>query len=625
MKLMTFSRTRKSKNAESGQAFVFVLLGLSLFLIGAIAFAVDLSNLWFQRQAVQTAADAACTAGAMDMLLDQTNNLSPANQGNFTVGTNLDCSSTSPNSNTVATNPTPCVYAALNGYTSNLTLANATSGGSSNIGNNVYLRFNGNPPPGVSGSSFLEVDVTESMPTFFAGLLGSQAQSIKAISKCGIAQVAAPIPLLVLDPLNPDSKTSAFFVQGNPSVTIYGGPQQSIQVNSIDAAAVNIAGSALVDLSQGGPANPPTGSNFGVYGGPTNPPTCGGSKGFCEGTTGQWMAPHSPIGDPLQNVISPTTSYNGTALTTYTANNKGGFDLSSLPAGLTSVADGVSGCSSTGGNCVVFQPGNYPKGICLGNSCGSGGTIAHAGVFVEGLYYIGGTGFTLNSNSCARMYSSYSSSTSAFYQWGGVMFYFSGTATLNVAANAGDPTSANSCDSGQTYNTTSGGPTGFGVSCDSNSQSNAPTNLPATLTGNALLAPCKGPWGDPYLAASLTPPPVPGTQRGILFFQDRSAEGVQSTAGGGGTYAMAGTFYFHSCSSTAIDGKAGTSCSTPTGGNSTNQYYNDTLAMTGNTGASSYILGEIIVDNINLGGKGSIYMDLDPSSALNVYKAALYQ
>ena len=47
--------------------------------------------------------------------------------------------------------------------------------------------------------------------------------------------------------------------------------------------------------------------------------------------------------------------------------------------------------------------------------------------------------------------------------------------------------------------------------------------------------------------------------------------------------------------------------------------------MTGNSGGSAYILGEIITDNLNLGGGGTIYMDLNPSSALNVLKAALYQ
>jgi uncharacterized membrane protein len=40
---------------------------LSLFLLAVLAFAVDYTNIWFQRQQMQTAADAACQAGAMDV------------------------------------------------------------------------------------------------------------------------------------------------------------------------------------------------------------------------------------------------------------------------------------------------------------------------------------------------------------------------------------------------------------------------------------------------------------------------------------------------------------------------------------------------------------------------------
>ena len=53
--------------AESGQIMVSLLLMLSIFLLAIVGFAVDLTNLWFHRQAAQTAADAACQAGAMDM------------------------------------------------------------------------------------------------------------------------------------------------------------------------------------------------------------------------------------------------------------------------------------------------------------------------------------------------------------------------------------------------------------------------------------------------------------------------------------------------------------------------------------------------------------------------------
>jgi hypothetical protein len=132
-----------------------------------------------------------------------------------------------------------------------------------------------------------------------------------------------------------------------------------------------------------------------------------------------------------------------------------------------------------------------------------------------------------------------------------------------------------------------------------------------------LLAPCSGQYGDQnYNSAK-------GRQHGILFFQDRSAKGVTATAGGGGSYALAGTMYFHSCESTGLSA----TCTFPTGTvNSSNaNYFRDTFQLGGGSGSQSYVLGEIIVDNLQLQGGGSIYMDLSPSTVNNIYKASLYQ
>ena len=134
MKMKTFgSRARRTQ--ESGQVMLFVVLALGIFLIGAMAFAIDLSNLWFNRQAAQTAADAACTAGVEDLLVDTVNG---GTHGGFTPGTAFDCNTNS----TYA----PCGYAALNGFGS------PVAQGSTALGNNVYVDFpaRGNPPPGLA-------------------------------------------------------------------------------------------------------------------------------------------------------------------------------------------------------------------------------------------------------------------------------------------------------------------------------------------------------------------------------------------------------------------------------------------------------------------------------------------
>ena len=58
----------KTKSREAGQSILLIVLALGLFLLGAVAFAVDMGNLWWHRQQAQRAADAACLAGAMDAL-----------------------------------------------------------------------------------------------------------------------------------------------------------------------------------------------------------------------------------------------------------------------------------------------------------------------------------------------------------------------------------------------------------------------------------------------------------------------------------------------------------------------------------------------------------------------------
>ena len=69
--MMMFQRNRRGapSSKEAGQALLLFILVLGLFLLGALCFALDLTNLWFHRQAAQTAADSACTAGAMDLLV----------------------------------------------------------------------------------------------------------------------------------------------------------------------------------------------------------------------------------------------------------------------------------------------------------------------------------------------------------------------------------------------------------------------------------------------------------------------------------------------------------------------------------------------------------------------------
>jgi Flp pilus assembly protein TadG len=566
---------RKSRRAsEGGQVTVFFVLVLGIFLLGGLCLAFDLSSMWFHRQAAQTAADAACTAGAMDLLVDAQGGAT-GHQG-FTPGTDFDCTSSGHPTSSV------CQYAAKNGYAS----TNSSPGNLVNVSFPASVIGVATPPASIAPTPFIRLDVVDHVQTFFVGLLsGGTTKDVRAFATCGLVMSQAPIPLIVLDPRATDGATLS--TQGNPVVSIYGGPQRSIQVNSSYTGAVNIGGSASINLSQGGPATPPTGSDLAVYGGPATAP-----GGFNPGTTGHWIAPSAPINDPFAQVPAPAQpAHTGT---------------------ITAVLPGINGCPAIGVvGCDEYSPGYYATGI---NVKGPGGANIKPAIFDPGIYYIVG-GFTADANSCLRP------STAQGDGSGGTMFYFADTNSINVGANSGKkcPT-----DPSTYFNTTSGsGFLPYGAKCTATS--NVPSNLPASLSGSVLLGPCQLPtvsalctpncsinYGDPAGAAD----PL-GVQRGFLFFQNRAQNAsTNPNWTGGGQFLLSGTMYFHQCVATGSD--TGVGCSAASA-------YHDNVTLGGNSGSGTYVLGQIVADQITLGGTSGLTMDLNPSSVFTILKVSLLQ
>ncbi len=128
---------RRQRRGQRGQTVILVVLAVGLVLLAIVGFAVDFGNLWFKRQAAQTAADATCTAAVMDMLW---NTQGGGSAGGFTTGTPFNCSSGTGGAPTSA----PCKYAALNGYNGAGLVADTES-------NSVEVTFpssiSGNPVP----------------------------------------------------------------------------------------------------------------------------------------------------------------------------------------------------------------------------------------------------------------------------------------------------------------------------------------------------------------------------------------------------------------------------------------------------------------------------------------------
>jgi hypothetical protein len=208
------------------------------------------------------------------------------------------------------------------------------------------------------------------------------------------------------------------------------------------------------------------------------------------------------------------------------------------------------------------------------------------------------------------------------------MFYFADGNSVNVASNSG-----NKCTDNKgvpivpAFNTTAGtGSLLNGAKCTA--ASSIPNNMPGTLTGSVLLGPCQKPtgvnvpgWCDPNCNLNYGDPqgtggPL-GEQRGFLFFQNRAKNaGTNPNWQGGGQFLLAGTMYFHQCVTTGSD--TGLNCSAASA-------FNDTLTLAGNPGSSTYILGEIITDQLTLQGSATLTMDLNSQTSFNVLKASLFQ
>jgi hypothetical protein len=588
------SQEKKCRAKESGQAAVFLVLAMGLFLIGSMGFVVDGANLWFHRQSAQTAADAACTAGAMNML-SVAAGANPPNPN--WIGTSFHCSgSTSSDGGNIPNGGfVPCQYAAFNGYTSSGLQANKG-------GTDVSVSFPGSFPsiPSCSGgialcsaetiadTSYLQVNVTDRVQTTFIGMLnGGHTVDVGARAMCGLSNVLSPIPVLVLNP----NLQQAMAANSNATLTILNGPHKSIQVNSTDSGAVKTP-SGTVDVSQ---ANNGDGGEFSV--------AARESKSDAGGTIiGKWVNVAGVISDPFASVPPPKKSVitDCTVLSACVSygNKSSGY-----------------GCQNTVDGCDIYSGGYYPNGMIVQRGVNAdGSTPSNAtglAVFLPGIYYLGGN-LSAGTDSCLRpAYAVSNPGTAAGDGSGGTMFYFAGTATVQVTAASG----------ALQIPSTSGAHFSCATSVVPRSETACPgstLNLPTTVTGftgNVLLGPCTGSYGDPLGTAD----PI-GEQRGMVFFQDRDAQpAVPPKWHASGSFAVVGNLYFHYCDSTSSTG-------TGSGANCSPTAFTD--VFTPGSGANAYIVGNVVVDQLQLGqsaGNSPITVSLNPNAQYYTLKASLLQ
>jgi hypothetical protein len=376
---------------QRGQAAVFLVLAMGIFVVGGVGFVVDGANLWFHRQSAQTAADAACTAGAMDLLSTAAGASLP--NGSDWIGNSFDCASTT--NGTPNSSFPPCTYAALNGYSGSARQkvqvsfpgsANASISASCSAGPTVCKA------DAVAAIPYMQVSITDDVATTFIRLLGSgPTASVPAKSLCGLTNVLSSVPVTVLNPIQPQALTGSNF-----NLSVIGTAQNGIQVNSVDPGAVNLTGVNTVTLTNSTSGQ----TNFAVAS--TETETDAGNVTLA---SGNWVNAAGVISDPFA-LISPPSS--------------------TLPPDVSPDYNHPLPCPGLPSNvkCDLYGPGHYPDGITVTRD-DVNGTSTGLAVFEPGVYYLDGD-FVANNKSCIRPGSS-----------GGTVFYFHGAHTLNVGPNSG--------------------------------------------------------------------------------------------------------------------------------------------------------------------------------------------
>ena len=598
--------------SQAGQASILVVLMLSLFLLAVLAFAVDYTNIWFQRQQVQTAADAACQAGAMD-IYEVASGAAMPNMG-FTLGSDGSCNTYG------SAGPSMCWYASKNGF-------NGYSGGDATVSWTFPGSVSGvtAPPSSIAPYPFMQVSVSLPVKTYFSTLLtGHSTQQVAAKSTCGLTQIMEGAPIMVLNP----TVSGALSYSGGGALTIVGGPPRSIVVNSSNATAVSCGSSGVIDTRKGGPNF--TGSDIGTHGGPQTAPGAGTGcygtnsntglpAGFSGGTTGKWGFPAAPVPDPYAAVPGATGMQAKVAMTK--AVHGDGTKYFNL------AAPGMDGCPDTAPTnygkyndstywtcdlgkygskswycrgCKEYGPGYYPNGISE-----NGNDVI---TFLPGVYYmdgdlaIGGSDTIRMAKPCANSQGVVNTGNCSpltqnagpngaggggpwtWHQTDGVMFYFHGSAKPVISGGSGSAKYPRVDKAPSTDLTCNGSvPPSY-------------LNLPSGLDTNVLAAQCTAN-GTYYDIAGDTTDSV-GSIRGLLMFMDHGDTSSPQLQGSG-TLAYTGTLYFHSSGYATI------------------------FKAPGGTTTGTLIWGNLVTDQMQITGSGAFTMALNPSPTTPLMKVSL--
>ena len=208
------------RNSRTGQAVILLLLALGIFLLGAVGWAVESSLYYTHRQMAQAAADAAAQA-AITSIYSRTNTGSNLMDGTpFTCANGTDLR-------------TPCHFARQHGF--------GVAGGSDLIEVDFPSSIDGVGDLSAETPAIVGVTISRPFTSGLTQLVGGLGATIRARGVAAILIEISPVPILVMHPDLPE----AMSINGNPQITICGGPPRSIQVNSVAPFVSGGGGSPL--------------------------------------------------------------------------------------------------------------------------------------------------------------------------------------------------------------------------------------------------------------------------------------------------------------------------------------------------------------------------------------------
>lgn len=329
---------------ESAQVLVLVVLSMGA-LLGMMALAIDVGQVFSVKRQLQAAADAAALAGALEM---------------DTCGSTENCPAMQAAATSALTEnglPTPTLVTQCGSMT--------TSGLMLVLNNGPCLL--GSSDPNFGNKKVVEAMVSADQSTLFANMFGMHSMRIVARSEASVG--ASTYNLYVINP----SASQSLLMNGNSNLDVHGGVIVDSSSNTallangsvtLTASTIDVVGNVLENGRPAVSPSPHINANF--------------------------------VDDPFANLAAPTVGACGTSKSSPYTGSKNQVIVNGNKSAVLNPGVYCNGITINGGGTATFNPGTY---IVSGSMIVNGNaTVSGAGV----TFYFASGSLTMNGNAHAN-------------------------------------------------------------------------------------------------------------------------------------------------------------------------------------------------------------------------------